>query len=100
MAVDGNYTEGAVDYVQLLQGTVDLPWNNTELRSSVLSSVLASGAYLALPDALNQTSLRSNARDWWDDIVVTSFVKQCWKDNDVLLVFIAYGSVGCYNSRK
>lgn len=94
LAVDGNYSQGAVDYVQLLQGTVDLLWNSTELGSSGLTSVLASGAWLALPNPLNDTSLRPSARDWWDDIMITSFINEGWKDNDVFIVFIAYGTVG------
>ena len=94
LAVDGNYTAGAVDYVELLQGTVDLFWNSTDLGASGLTNVLASGAWLEMPNPLNQTSLRPSAAHWWEDIMLTSFINRGWKDNDVFIVFIAYGSVG------
>ena len=94
LAIDGNYSQGAVDYVQTLQGTIDLLWNSTDLGSSGITSVIASGAWLAFSNPLNQTSLRPSVRDWWDDIMVTSFINEGWKDNDVFIVFIAYGTVG------
>ena len=93
LAVDGNYTQGAIDYVQLLQGTVDTLWNSTDLGASGLAAVLASGAWLELPNPLNQTSLRPSTNHWWDDIMLTSFINQAWKDNDVFIVFIEYGNV-------
>lgn len=94
LAIDGNYSQGAVEYVQTLQGTIDLLWNSTDLGSSGITSVLANGAWLALSNPLNQTSLRPSVRDWWDDIMITSFINEGWKNNDVFIVFIAYGEVG------
>ena len=62
LAVDGNYTGCPIDYVQLLQGTVDLLRNSTDLEASGLSNVLASGAWLELPNPLNQTLLRPSTK--------------------------------------
>lgn len=97
LAVDGNYSQGVIDYVQTLHDTVDGLWNSTTLGSSGLTSVLGTGSWLDVPNPMNQTGLRPSVTSWWDDIMVTSFINKSWIDNDVFILFMPYGTVGYYN---
>lgn len=93
LAIDGNYSQGALNYVETLQLMVDDVWNSTNIGSSGLEAVLSSGLWLDAGDFLNQTGLRPSVTDWWDDIMVATFINLAWVNNDVFITFIPYGTV-------
>lgn len=93
LAIDGNYSQGAENYVQTLQAMNDDFWNSTNVGSTNLNAILGSGDWLSAGDFLNQTGLQPNVTAWWDDIMVAAFINLAWITNDVYILFIPYGNV-------
>ncbi|KAL8686708.1 MAG: hypothetical protein Q9218_006921 [Villophora microphyllina] len=96
LAIDGNYTQSAMDYARGLEELVDNVWNNTELGSSGIAEALGSGEWLSVPNPFNVTGIYESARDWLDNLLVTSYINRVFNDADAFIVFIAYGEVGNY----
>ncbi|KAL8666202.1 MAG: hypothetical protein Q9202_001709 [Teloschistes flavicans] len=96
LAIDGNYTQSVMDYARGLEEVVDNVWNNTELGSSGIAAALGSGEWLEVPNPFNVTGIYEQARDWLDNLLVTSYINRVFQDADAFIVFIAYGEVGNY----
>ncbi|KAL8627638.1 hypothetical protein Q9189_006661 [Teloschistes chrysophthalmus] len=96
LAIDGNYTQSVMDYARGLEETVDNVWNNTELGASGIAEALGSGEWLQVPNPFNVTGIFEEARDWLDNLLVTSYINRVFQDADAFIVFIAYGEVGNY----
>ncbi|KAL8950010.1 MAG: hypothetical protein Q9222_003919 [Ikaeria aurantiellina] len=90
LAIDGNYTQSVMDYARGLEETVDNIWSNTELTSSGITEALASGAWLDVPNPFNVTGLAEDARDWLDNLLVTSYINRVFNDADAFIVFLPY----------
>lgn len=90
LAIDGNYTQSAMDYARGLQSTVDAMWNDTELGPSGIATALASGAWLDVPNPFNVTGIADQARDWLDNLLVTSYINRVFNDADAFIIFVPY----------
>ncbi|KAL8758788.1 MAG: hypothetical protein Q9199_001199 [Rusavskia elegans] len=73
LAIDGNYTQGIIDYCCGLQEIIDHTWNSIELASSAMAKALSSGAWLSVPNPFNVTGIYEDARDWIDNLLVTRY---------------------------
>ncbi|KAI4256456.1 MAG: hypothetical protein L6R42_006207 [Xanthoria sp. 1 TBL-2021] len=71
-----------MDYCRGLQEIIDSTWNITELGSSGIAKALSSGAWLSLPNPFNVPGIYEDARDWIDNLLVTSYINKAMKDND------------------
>ncbi|KAL8900031.1 MAG: hypothetical protein Q9207_005895, partial [Kuettlingeria erythrocarpa] len=90
LAIDGNYTQGVMEYARGLEEIVDGIWNNTDLGSSGIAGALASGAWLDVPNPYNVTGIAEDARDWLDNLLVTSYINRVFNDADAFIVFLPY----------
>ncbi|KAL8710171.1 MAG: hypothetical protein Q9220_005254 [cf. Caloplaca sp. 1 TL-2023] len=90
LAIDGNYTQSVIDYARGLEEVVDNIWSNTELTQSGITAALASGAWLDVPNPFNVTGLAENARDWLDNLLVTSYINRVFNDADAFITFLPY----------
>ncbi|KAL8849982.1 MAG: hypothetical protein Q9221_005088 [Calogaya cf. arnoldii] len=100
VAIDGNYTQGVMDYCRGLQDVIDNVWNNTELGSSGIADLLESGSWLSVPNPFNITGIFEDPRDWMDALLVTSYINKALKDNDAYITFLPYGDMTYYGSDK
>ncbi|KAL8864264.1 MAG: hypothetical protein Q9174_007413, partial [Haloplaca sp. 1 TL-2023] len=94
LAIDGNYTQSATDYIRGLEELITNVWDNTELGSSGIAEALGSGAWLEVPNPLNVTGIGDQARDWIDNLLVTSYINRVFTDANAYILFLAYGDVG------
>lgn len=92
LAIDGNYTQSVMDYARGLGATIDNIWKDTELGSSGIAAALASGAWLDVLNPFNVTGIAEEARDWLDNLLVTSYINRVFDDADAFITFIPYGS--------
>ncbi|KAL8826951.1 MAG: hypothetical protein Q9170_007206 [Blastenia crenularia] len=90
LAIDGNYTQSVMDYARGLEETVDNIWSNSELTQSGITAALASGAWLDVPNPFNVTGIAEQARDWLDNLLVTSYINRVFNDADAFIVFLPY----------
>ncbi|KAL8744032.1 MAG: hypothetical protein Q9184_008044, partial [Pyrenodesmia sp. 2 TL-2023] len=90
LAIDGNYTQGVMEYARGLEEIVDGIWDNTDLGSSGIADALASGAWLDVPNPYNVTGIAEEARDWLDNLLVTSYINRVFNDADTFIVFLPY----------
>ncbi|KAI4265332.1 MAG: hypothetical protein L6R38_009500 [Xanthoria sp. 2 TBL-2021] len=100
LAIDGNYTQGVMDYCRGLQEIIDNTWNSTELGSSGIAEVLGSGAWLSVPNLFNVTGIYEDARGWIDDLLVTSYINKALMDNDAYIIFLPYGEMSYYGTKE
>lgn len=100
LSIDGNYTQSAMDYARGLEEVIDNVWNNTDLGSSGIAAALGSGEWLSVPNPYNVTGIEEQARDWIDNLLVTSYINRVFQDADAFIVFIPYGQVGDYGTGK
>lgn len=98
LAIDGNYTQGVMDYCRGLQEIIDNTWNSTELGSGGIAEALGSGAWLSVPNSFNVTEIYEDARDWIDNLLVTSYINKAMKDNDAYIIFLPYGNISYYGT--
>ncbi|KAL8692929.1 MAG: hypothetical protein Q9218_002130 [Villophora microphyllina] len=90
LAIDGNYTQSVMDYARGLEETVDNLWSNTELTQSGIAAALISGTWLDVPNPYNVTGIAEDARDWLDNLLVTSYINRVFDDADAFIVFLPY----------
>ncbi|KAL8790072.1 MAG: hypothetical protein Q9213_000774 [Squamulea squamosa] len=90
LAIDGNYSQSVVDYSRGLQELVNNIWANTELTQSGIATALASGAWLDVGNPYNVTGIATQARDWLDNLLVTSYINRVFNDADAFIVFLPY----------
>lgn len=98
LAIDGNYTQGVMDYCRGLQEIIDNTWNSTELGSGGIAEALGSGAWLSVPNPFNVTGIYEDARDWIDNLLVTSYINKAMKDNDAYIIFLPYDNISYYGT--
>ncbi|KAL8733366.1 MAG: hypothetical protein Q9166_002190 [cf. Caloplaca sp. 2 TL-2023] len=99
LAIDGNYTQGVMDYCRGLEELIDNVWNNTELGASGIEDALGSGAWLSIPNPFNVTGVAEEARDWIDNLLVTSYINKALRDNDAYIIFLPYGDMSYYGKK-
>lgn len=90
LAIEGNYTQGVMEYARGLEEIVNGIWDNTDLGSSGITGALASGAWLDVPNPYNVTGIAEEARDWLDNLLVTSYINRVFNDADAFIVFLPY----------
>lgn len=90
LAIDGNYSQSVVDYSRGLQELVNNMWSNTELQSSGIAEAIAGGAWLEVGNPYNVTGITEEARDWLDNLLVTSYINRVFNDADAFIVFLPY----------
>ncbi|KAL8627500.1 hypothetical protein Q9189_006790 [Teloschistes chrysophthalmus] len=90
LAIDGNYTQSVIEYVRGLEEAVNNIWSNTELTQSGIATALADGAWLDVPNPYNVTGMAEQARDWLDNLLVTSYINRVFDDADAFIVFLPY----------
>ncbi|KAL8662060.1 MAG: hypothetical protein Q9202_005034 [Teloschistes flavicans] len=90
LAIDGNYTQSVMEYARGLEDAVNNIWSNTELTSSGIATALANGAWLDVPNPYNVTGVSEDARDWLDNLLVTSYINRVFDDADAFIVFLPY----------
>ncbi|KAL8774447.1 MAG: hypothetical protein Q9209_000820 [Squamulea sp. 1 TL-2023] len=90
LAIDGNYSQSVVDYSRGLQELINNIWANTELTQSGIATALASGAWLDVGNPYNVTGIAGQARDWLDNLLVTSYINRVFNDADAFIVFLTY----------
>ncbi|KAL8930180.1 MAG: hypothetical protein Q9208_000797 [Pyrenodesmia sp. 3 TL-2023] len=90
LAIDGNYTQGVMEYARGLEESVNGIWDNTDLGSSGIANALASGAWLDVPNPYNVTGIADEARDWLDNLLVTRYINRVFNDADAFIVFLPY----------
>ncbi|KAI4184847.1 MAG: hypothetical protein L6R41_004482 [Letrouitia leprolyta] len=100
LAIDGNYTQSVMDYARGLEDTVNNVWNGSELGPSGITAAMASGAWLSVPNPYNVTGIAENARDWLDNILVTSYINRVFNDADAYILFLPYGDMSYYGNDK
>ncbi|KAL8704927.1 MAG: hypothetical protein Q9201_001922 [Fulgogasparrea decipioides] len=93
LAIDGNYTQSVMNYARGLEEMIDNVWNNTELGPSGIEAALGRGEWLSVPNPFNVTGIYEQARDWIDNLLVTSYINRVFNDADAFIIFIAYGTV-------
>ncbi|KAL8753484.1 MAG: hypothetical protein Q9199_005012 [Rusavskia elegans] len=90
LAINGNYSQSVVDYSRGLQELVNNMWSNTELQSSGIAEAIAGGAWLEVGNPYNVTGITEEARDWLDNLLVTSYINRVFNDADAFIVFLPY----------
>ena len=90
LAINGNYSQSAIEYTQSLQEIVDNLWSNTELTQSGICTAIASGDWLDVPNPYNVTGITEEARDWLDNLLVTTYINRVFNDADAYIVFLPY----------
>ena len=98
LAIDGNYTQSVMDYARGLEETVDNVWNGSELGASGITAAMASGAWLSVPDPYNVTGIAESARDWLDNLLVTSYINRVFDDADAFITFLPYGTISDFGT--
>ena len=90
LAIDGNYSQSVVDYSRGLQELINNMWSNTELQSSGIAEAIAGGAWLDVGNPYNVTGITEEAKDWLDNLLVTSYINRVFNDADAFIVFLPY----------
>ncbi|KAL8813181.1 MAG: hypothetical protein Q9200_000448 [Gallowayella weberi] len=90
LAIDGNYSQSAVEYARGLEEVVNNVWTNSELGQEGIKKSLSSGAWLSVGNPYNVTGITEDARDWLDNILVTSYINRVFQDADAYIVFLPY----------
>ncbi|KAL9010325.1 MAG: hypothetical protein Q9173_004734 [Seirophora scorigena] len=80
LAIDGNYSQS----------------KSTELTKSGIATALASGAWLDVPNPYNVSGIGEQARDWLDNLLVTSYINRVFNDADAFITFFPYGKTELY----
>lgn len=99
LAINGNYTQSAIDYARGLEETVDNVWNNKELGRNGIVSALASGAWLDVPNPYNVTGLAEQTTDWLENLIVTSYINRVFDDADAFITFLPYGKYSQFGTQ-
>lgn len=71
-----------------------------ELGSGGIAEALGSGAWLSVPNPFNVTGIYEDARDWIDNLLVTSYINKALKDNDAYIIFLPYGNISYYGTKE
>lgn len=64
--------------------------SNNELQQSGVADAMASGAWLEVGNPYNDTGITEEAREWLNNLLVTSYVNRVFKDADAYIIFFPY----------
>ncbi|KAL8651301.1 MAG: hypothetical protein Q9226_004769 [Calogaya cf. arnoldii] len=90
LTIEGNYSQSVVDYSRGLQEIINNVWANEELTSGGIIEGLSNGAWLEVGNPYNVTGITEEARDWLDNLLVTSYINRVFNDADAFIVFLPY----------
>ena len=90
LAIDGNFSQSVVDYSRGLQEIINNMWSNNELQQSGVADAMASGAWLEVGNPYNVTGITEEARDWLNNLLVTSYINRVFIDAGAFIVFFPY----------
>ncbi|KAL8663363.1 MAG: hypothetical protein Q9168_008103, partial [Polycauliona sp. 1 TL-2023] len=90
LAIDGNYSQSMVEYSKGLHELLINVWSNQELTGSGVADALADGAWLQVGNPFAAAGLTEGARDWMDNLLVTSYINRVYDDADAYIVFVPY----------
>ncbi|KAI4277061.1 MAG: hypothetical protein LQ337_002043 [Flavoplaca oasis] len=84
--------------IAIIHKIVNNVWNSTELGSSGIAAALGNGEWLSVSNSFYVTGIYKDAREWMDNLLMTSYVNQAMKDNDAFIIFLPYGGMSYFGT--